>query len=241
MSGSGTSAVRVIKPQNTRNAIANLFEISVCRWSMPGGKLEKWIAVIQSTSHFTRILAAPNRLDEQRNPMKKREGQVNVLRRLVTAVLWFAPYHVVQAESAGNLAQYPPLGIDVTITTAKNGMPILEPLEIPLLTGNYYRLNIHCPDVRDDLTGWRIEMPGLLRNAHLRLVSIGDIEVHLQGLSFNAIECDESGSAHVSLVPIKPGSYHLYVGNVPLAIGRPMGEAGIQTNGKYVIGRFDVR
>ncbi|MEM6583039.1 MAG: hypothetical protein AAF699_17305 [Pseudomonadota bacterium] len=129
----------------------------------------------------------------------------------------------------------------MTITTSENGMPNLEPMEIPLLTGQYYRLNIHCPDVRDDFSGWRIEMPGLLRNSHLRLVSVGDIEVHLQGLSFNAIECDESGSAHVSLVPIKPGSYQLYVGNVPLAMGRPIGEAGIQSHGKFVLGRFVVR
>ena len=42
-------------------------------------------------------------------------------------------------------------------------------------------------------------MPRLLNNAHLRLVSVGDMEIHLQGLSFNAIECDEIGSATVSL------------------------------------------
>ena len=81
----------------------------------------------------------------------------------------------------------------------------------------------------------------LLHNSHLRLVTVGDIEVHLQGLSFNAIECDEIGSAHVSLVPIKPGSYQLYVGNVPSAVGRPIGESGIQADGKYNFGRFVVR
>lgn len=157
------------------------------------------------------------------------------------SVIYLVVHSLAYAEPAGNLAQYPPLGIDVTIMTAEDGRPQLEPMNIPLLTGKYYRLNIHCPDVSDDLTGWRIEMPGLLRNAHLRLVTIGDIEVHLQGLSFNAIECDESGSAHVSFVPIKPGTYTLYVGNVPLAVGRPMGEAGIQADGKYVLGRFVVR
>ena len=35
-------------------------------------------------------------------------------------------------------------------------------------------------------------------------MTVGDIEIHLQGLSFNAIECDEVGMAHVSFVPIKP-------------------------------------
>ena len=144
-------------------------------------------------------------------------------------------------QSLGNLAQYPPLGKDITITTGDDGMPQLQPKVVNLLTGNYYRLNINCPDVKDDLTGWRIEMPELLRNSHLRLVTVGDIEIHLQGLTFNAIECDEIGSAHVSFVPIKPGNYELYVGNVPSALGRPMGEAGIQKNGKFVIGNFDVR
>ena len=144
------------------------------------------------------------------------------------------------AESMGNLAQFPPLLKDLTITTSKDGMPILEPLEIFLNTGTYYRLNINCPDVEDDLTGWRIEMSELLRNSHLRLVTVGDIEIHLQGLSFNAIECDEIGSAHVSFVPIKPGSYQLYVGNVPSAVTRPIGEAGIQEKGNFVLSRFIV-
>ena len=144
-------------------------------------------------------------------------------------------------QSLGNLAQYPPLAKDITITTGVNGMPTLKPKVVNLLTGKYYRLNINCSDVKDDLTGWRIEMPDLLRNSHLRLVTVGDIEIHLQGLSFNAIECDEIGSAHVSLVPIKPGNYQLYVGNVPSAVGRPIGEAGLQTSGKFTFGSFLVK
>ena len=84
-------------------------------------------------------------------------------------------------------------------------------------------------------------MPEFLNNAHLRLVTVGDIEVHLQGLSFNAIECDEVGSAHVSFVPIKPGAYPLYVGNVPLAVGRPIGESGVQVEGNYIFGKILVQ
>ena len=84
-------------------------------------------------------------------------------------------------------------------------------------------------------------MQEFLRNAHLRLVTIGDIEVHLQGLSFHAIECDEIGSADISVVPIKPGTFPLYVGNVPLALGRPMGEAGVQATGNFIIGEISVR
>ena len=157
---------------------------------------------------------------------------------LIILSIYFFP---LIAESGGNLAKYPPDEKDITITTTKDGYPKITPEEITLITGKYYRLHIHCPDVRDDLTGWRVEMLELLRNSHLRLVTIGDIEIHLQGLSFNAIECDEIGSAYVSLVPIKPGSYQLYVGNVPSAVGRPIGESGIQADGKYSFGRFVVR
>ena len=145
------------------------------------------------------------------------------------------------AQSLGNLAQYPPTPKDFTITTGKDGYPIIEPSIIELNSGNYYRLTISCPDVKGDLSGWRVEMPQLLNNSHLRLVAVGDIEIHLQGLSFNAIECDEIGSASVSFVPIKPGNYPLYVGNVPLSLGRPMGEAGVQAAGKYVISEIKVQ
>ena len=145
-----------------------------------------------------------------------------------------------RAQSLGNLAQYPPVKKKLTITTADDGMPMLIPQLLSLQSGRYYRLTISCPDVRDDLRGWRVEMAGLLNNAHLRLVTVGDIEIHLQGLSFNAIECDEIGAAHVSFVPIKPGTYELYVGNVPLAVGRPIGESGVQTDGKFVFGRVVV-
>ena len=145
-----------------------------------------------------------------------------------------------RAQSLGNLAQYPPIKKKLTITTADDGMPLLIPQILSLQSGRYYRLTISCPDVRDDLAGWRVEMAGLLNNAHLRLVTVGDIEIHLQGLSFNAIECDEIGAAHVSFVPIKPGTYQLYVGNVPLAVGRPIGESGVQARGKFVFARVVV-
>ena len=162
------------------------------------------------------------------------------INHLIKILILLSFQNPTYTESMGNLAQYPPTPKDLTITTSKDGMPILEPFEISLNTGKYYRLNINCPDVKDDLTGWRIEMSDLLRNSHLRLVTVGDIEIHLQGLSFNAIECDEIGSAHVSFVPIKPGSYQLYVGNVPSAVRRPIGEAGIQEKGNFVLSRFIV-
>ena len=156
----------------------------------------------------------------------------------IVIFIFFSSFNL--SQSFGNLAQYPPEIKEITVTTESNGMPKVEPSAISLFTGNYYRLNINCPDVVDDLTGWRIEMPELLRNSHLRLVTVGDIEIHLQGLSFNAIECDEIGSVHISFVPIKPGVYDLYVGNVPSAVGNPIGQAGVQKNGKFMFGTIIV-
>ena len=161
--------------------------------------------------------------------------------RAVALMLCLVCSPFLTAESLGNLAQYPPRSIDLQITTGSDGAPKIDPSELVFDSGRYYRLTINCPDVQGDLSGWRIEMHELLNNAHLRLVTVGDIEVHLQGLSFNAIECDEIGSAHMSFVPIKPGVYPLYVGNVPLAVGRPIGEAGVQTEGKFVFGSLVVR
>ena len=193
------------------------------------------------------------------NPIFSHKGNVSdtrparIIHRLLCGVLLSVPLLATanndafasgvastRPESLGNLAQYPPERRMLTITTSETGQPILTPQSLELNSGRYYRVTIDCPDVQGDLSGWRVEMPQLLNNAHLRLVAVGDIEIHLQGLSFNAIECDEIGSASISFVPIKPGNYPLYVGNVPLSLGRPMGEAGVQTTGKYVISAISV-
>ena len=147
---------------------------------------------------------------------------------------------LTQAQVGGNLVQYPATDLFLEITTGPNGDPVLSVEEFELVTGDYYRLNINCPDVTDDLAGWRLEVPELLRNSHLRLVSVGDVEIHLQGLMFHAIECDEAASARFGFVPLRPGTYELYVGNVPTAVGRPPGEAGVQSEGRYIRGRFIV-
>jgi hypothetical protein len=147
---------------------------------------------------------------------------------------------LTHAQVGGNLAAGPPVDLFVEISTGPNGEPVLSRKEFKLITGEYYRFNIHCPDVTDDLVGWRVEVTDLLSYSHLRVVSVGDIEIHLQGLTFRAIECDEIGSARFSFVPIRPGTYDLHVGNVPLAVGRPAGAAGVQATGKHVLGRFIV-
>ncbi len=145
------------------------------------------------------------------------------------------------AQVGGNLAKYPPRDLTLEIQKGESGRPELSQASFELVTGGYYRITVSCPDVEDDLDGWRIELPELLRNVHLRLVSVGDVEIHMQGLFFHAIECDEAAAARFSFVPIRPGTYELSVSKVPSAVGRPIGEAGAQQQSEVAVAEVRVR
>ena len=79
--------------------------------------------------------------------------------------------------------------------------------------------------MRDDLAGWRIEMAQLLNNAHLRLVTVGDIEIHLQELTFNAIECDEVGR-HMLVSCPPTGHFSVLCWQCATCSGPAIGEQG---------------
>lgn len=116
-----------------------------------------------------------------------------------------------QAQESGVIASPPPVDIFLEVTTGPNGEPVLSADEFELVTGGYYRFNFVCPDAKDDATGFHFEATELLANSHLRVYSVGDIELYLQGMSFRAIECDEPGSARFSFHPMRRGVYDLYV------------------------------
>lgn len=105
----------------------------------------------------------------------------------------------------------PPNDIYLEVTTGASGEPVLSANEFKLAWGGYYRFNLVCSDAEDDATGFHFEAPGLMDNMHLRVVSVGDIEIYMQGLSFNAIECDDAGSARFSFHPMRKGSYEMLV------------------------------
>ena len=65
------------------------------------------------------------------------------IRESALLVIFITFYNSSYADSMGNLAQYPPSIKDLTISTNVEGMPVINPKEINLNTGNYYRLNIH--------------------------------------------------------------------------------------------------
>jgi hypothetical protein len=140
------------------------------------------------------------------------------------------------AQVGGNLAAFPPVDLALAIKTTPSG-PVVTPAEFTLVTGEYYRLTVTSEGAPD----WRLELPDLLQNSHLRVVTIGGIEVHLQGMVFRAIEFDQAGTAALSFVPIRPGTYRFTVGDNPIALGLPAGQAGVQDPQRRAEGRFVVK
>ena len=137
---------------------------------------------------------------------------------------------VAQAQVGGNLAAGPPLDIHLEIASGPDG-PQLSTTELDLITGEYYRLNV----TSDGAEPWRLEVDELLRNSHLRLVTINGIEVHLQAMAFRAIEFDVGGTAQFSFTPIRTGAYEFTVGDVP-SVQRRRADGG-----RNVTGTFNVR
>ncbi len=112
---------------------------------------------------------------------------------------------------SGTVVLGAPQDLYLEVTTAPDGAPILSQEEFPLVLGGYYRFNFVCPDAQDDSTGFHLEVNELLTNSHLRVVSVQDIEIYMQGMTFRAIECDEVGSARFSFHPMRRGIYDIYV------------------------------
>jgi hypothetical protein len=142
----------------------------------------------------------------------------------------------VQAQVGGNLAAGPPLDLYLGIATTPTG-PVVSPTRFELITGKYYRLNVTSKGDPD----WRLELPDLLQNSHLRVLTISGIEVHLQAMVFRAIEFDTPGTASFSFTPIRPGTYKFTVGDNPIALGLPAGQVGVQDPSRRAEGQFIVR
>lgn len=163
---------------------------------------------------------------------------------LVALVLGIAFAAPAASQAGGNLASFPPIELRIDITNGPDGEPVLKPTHLKLVTGDYYRLTVSSDgmgkDQRGDPLARRVELNEFLANVHLRILTIDGIEVHLQGLSFRAIELDEKGEASFSFVPIRPGDYPVYVGPNPFGLGRPVGEQGVQNDPKVAFATLHV-
>lgn len=76
-----------------------------------------------------------------------------------------------------------------------------------LKTGGYYRLNFACMAGEEGDPLLQIDPSALLRDAHLRILTVGSIEIYLQGQSFRAIQCDGAGAVRFSFHPMRAGDY----------------------------------
>jgi hypothetical protein len=114
-------------------------------------------------------------------------------------------------QQPGVVGAPPPEDLFLEVSRGPAGQPILSTDEFTMALGGYYRFNFTCVDEVDDTTGFHFEAPDLIANSHLRVYSVGDIELYIQGLSFHAIECDEKGGARFSFHPMRRGVYDLYV------------------------------
>ncbi len=144
----------------------------------------------------------------------------------------------IEAQVGGSLVEFPPLDITLEISETTDGQPVISMDTIELITGEYYRLNVTSSGETD----WRLEMPDLLQNSHLRLVTVNDgIEIHLQSMVFRVIEFDQTGKISLSFTPIRPGTYAFTIGRNPIAQGLSRGQAGVQEADRRAEGRFVVR
>jgi hypothetical protein len=88
--------------------------------------------------------------------------------------------------------------------TLASGKPLAAaPYELE--SGRYYRLDI----VADGSAELAIEGPSFFRNVWIDEVVIDDIEVRPLGL--DSIEFDDEGTARISFVTIRPGTFELRV------------------------------
>lgn len=165
-----------------------------------------------------------------------RVSVVYVVVGLVLAFL-FTPL-VLEAQVGGSLVEFPPVDITLEISETTDGRPVVSADTVELITGEYYRINVTSTGDTD----WRLEMPDLLQNSHLRVVTVNDgIEIHLQSMVFRAIEFDEPGKISLSFTPIRPGTYAFTIGRNPIAQGLSRGQAGVQEVDRRAEGWFVVR
>lgn len=88
--------------------------------------------------------------------------------------------------------------------TLASGQPLAKaPYELE--SGKYYRIDINA----DGSAELAIEGPRFFRNVWVDEVVINEIEVRPLGV--DSIEFDDEGTARISFVPIRPGTFELRV------------------------------
>lgn len=138
-------------------------------------------------------------------------GKLSAFAALLTLAGMPAPLSAQDAQQSGVVGSPPPQDLFLEVSVGEGGEPVASETTYTLALGGYYRFNFACVGEMNDDTGFHFEAPELLANSHLRVLSVGDIEFYMQGLTFRAIQCDEAGSARFSFHPMRRGNYPLYI------------------------------
>lgn len=96
------------------------------------------------------------------------------------------------------------------VSADKEGKLTISQDEFRLSKNEYYRFNLICMDCANG-DSFEFRSEPLLSNSHLRVVSVEEQEVHMQGLSFHSLQCDGAGTIRFSFYPIRPGSFEFTV------------------------------
>ena len=106
----------------------------------------------------------------------------------------------------------PPTDVFVEAHLSEHGV-VLSPKSLELARGAYYRLNLVCRASEHGDPYFTFETEPLVRNSHLRVLTVDTIEVYVQGLSFRALQCEGEGAVKFSFYPIRAGTYDINVSN----------------------------
>lgn len=134
---------------------------------------------------------------------------------------WFAAVACIVLGWVGGptLAQPsggPPKDVFVEAQLSAEGIA-LSPATIQLDRGAYYRLNLVCLPSDQGDPNFTFETDPLVRNAHLRVLTVDNIEVYVQGLSFRALQCEGEGAVKFSFYPLRAGTYEIHVSDENLS------------------------
>ncbi len=136
------------------------------------------------------------------------------------ALVFFAASGTAFAQQqSGVVGSGPPEDFTLEVTVAPGGGITLSQTEIKLAWGGYYRFNLICPAAGvENEAGISFSAPEFLQNAHIRIVSVSDlngafqdvpeINFHLQGLNLRMIDCEGLGlAARISFHPMRKGTF----------------------------------
>ncbi|NDW05976.1 hypothetical protein [Jiella pacifica] len=121
---------------------------------------------------------------------------------LAASILAMAPAPLAAQPAGGT----PPEDIAITVSRSADGIALSEDA-ITLAVGKYYRLGFACTSSDAGDPSFSFDTTPLLRDVHLRVLTVDAIEVYLQGLSFRALQCEGAGSVRFSFYPMRAGNY----------------------------------